>query len=240
MKADYEYIESSNRDGALKIKELRSDEQPREKALRHGMSSLSVPELLAIILGSGIKGCNVVELCRHLMRDSNNSLLMLERKELEELQLTRGLGEVKALKIKAAMELIKRYKDERCTRVRIKTADDIYDVMRLEIGNLDHEELWIVYVDRGNNIIRCVQHSKGVGGATVFDVKKALRKALLLDAHGMIMCHNHPSGNLVPSREDDMITLKCKDGAHQMDIRLLDHVIISSQGYYSYCMAGKL
>lgn len=222
------------------IKEMRADEQPREKAIQHGMSALSVPELLAVILGSGIKGCNVVELCRTIMRDSNNSLLDLERKEIEEIQLTRGLGPVKALKIKAAMELIKRYKEEKREKTQIRSSADIYESIKHEIANLDHEEIWIIYLDRANHIIRCVQHSKGVSTASVFDVKKALRKALFLDAQGLIMCHNHPSGQLVPSPQDDTITRKCAEASRQMDLRFLDHLIITTSGYYSYSDQGRL
>lgn len=222
------------------VKQMRADEQPREKAQRHGFSALSVPELLAIILGSGIKGCNVIELCRAIMADCNNSLLHLERKELEEIQLTKGLGPVKALKIKAAMELIKRYKEEKLDHTTIRSSKDIHELMKLEIANLDHEEIWFIYLDRANHVIKCVQHSKGVGAASLFDVKKALRKALLLDASGMAMCHNHPSGNLNPSPQDDAITRKCQSAANQMDFRFLDHLIITNGGFYSYADNGRL
>lgn len=235
-----ETLEETRVEYSPTVKQLRADEQPREKALRQGMQALSVPELLAVILGTGIKGCNVVELCRSIMRDADDSLLLLERKELEEIQLTRGLGPVKALKIKAVMELIKRYKEERREITKIKSSRDIYEAIRLEIANLDHEEIWIVYLDRGLNVIRCVQHSKGVGAASVFDLRKALRKALLLDAHCMALCHNHPSGNLTPSVQDDQITRRCKEGALQMDIRLVDHMIVTPGGYYSYSDQGRL
>lgn len=227
------------------IKQMEQDERPRERAINHGISSLTTAELLALILRTGQPGLPITHLCRQLMKDNDNSLLRLERRSRSELTLTKGIGEAKALQIEAMMEVMRRYQQEiidKATRRldQIQTAKSIHDRMRGRIANLDHEEVWILLLNRRNEVIKEFRLTSGSSVASVFDTKMILKRALLEDAQGIVMCHNHPSGTLRPSPQDDSITRKLHEACKTMDLRFLDHVIITIGGYYSYCEEGRL
>lgn len=225
----------------LTVKEMDADDQPREKALKYGIATLSTPDLWALILRTGLKGKPITDLCRDLMRDNNHSLYQLERKSLEEIMSTKGIGTTKGLQILAAMEITRRYNQEKIgEKYYIKTSQSIYDLMRSDIGNLPHEEIWIIYLGRRNDVIVKKRMTVGSATASIFDIKKIIKEALLLDAQGLVLCHNHPSGNLQPSGPDDQITRKTKEAAQLMDIRMIDHVIVCASGYYSYHDSGRL
>ncbi|MCM1291568.1 MAG: DNA repair protein RadC [Prevotella sp.] len=244
----YEPDELLNRDykrGAgektLTVKEFDSDSQPREKALRYGCGVLSIPELWAIILRTGTPGFPVTSLSRQLMALNDNRLHRLERRSRKELTQFRGIGETKAIQIEAVMELIRRYNGEGAAQQTvIKSAADVATLMRSRIGNLSHEQIWVLYLSRRNQVIseRCI--SAGSAVATVFDLKTLLKHALLEEAEGIILVHNHPSGNLMPSGADNKITQMCRKGAEALDLKLLDHVIVSAEGHYSYVDNGGL
>lgn len=227
------------------IKEMAAEERPRERAINHGIGSLTTAELLAIILRTGQPGLPITDLCRQLMNDNGNSLLRLERRTRNELTLTKGIGDAKALQIEAMMEIMRRYHHETIDKATrrldlIKSAQSIYDRMRYRIANLDHEEVWILLLNRRNEVIKEFRLTSGSSVASVFDTKMIIKRALLEDAQSIAMCHNHPSGNLRPSPQDDNITHKLAEACRAMDLRLLDHVIITVTGYYSYCEEGRL
>lgn len=227
------------------IKEMDQDERPRERAINHGIGSLTTAELLALILRTGQPGLPITDLCRQLMNDNDNSLLRLERRSRKELTLTKGIGDAKALQIEAMMEVMRRYQQETidmATRKldQIQTAKSIHERMRCRIANLDHEEVWIMLLNRRNEVIKEFRLTSGSSIASIFDTKMILKRALLEDAQGIVMCHNHPSGTLRPSPQDDGITRKLLESCKTMDLRFLDHVIITVGGYYSYCEEGRL
>ena len=227
------------------IKEMAKEERPRERAINHGIGSLTTAELLALILRTGQPGLPITDLCRQLMDDNDNSLLRLERRSRSELTLTKGIGDAKALQIEAMMEVMRRYQKEiidKATRRldQIKTAKCIHDRMRYRISNLDHEEVWILLLNRRNEVIKEFRLTSGSSIASVFDTKMIIKRALLEDAQGVVMCHNHPSGTLRPSPQDDNITRKLAEACKTMDLRMLDHVIITISGYYSYSEEGRI
>ena len=229
----------------LTVKEMAHDERPRERAIAYGIESLTTAELLAIILRTGQPGLPITDLCRQLMSDNDHSLLRLGRRSRNELMLTKGIGAAKALQVEAMMEIMKRYHRElidSSTRQldTIKAATSIYNRMRYRIANLCHEEVWILLLNRRNQVIKEFRLSTGSSIASVFDTKMIIKRALLENAEGLVMCHNHPSGNLRPSPQDDNITRKLHSACQTMDLRMLDHVIISVDGYYSYADEGRL
>lgn len=237
--------EDDNNTPVLTIKEMSKDERPRERAINHGIGTLTTAELLAIILRTGQPGLPITDLCRQLMGDNDNSLLRLARRTRNELMLTKGIGAAKALQIEAMMEIMKRYhleltEIENRTVQTIKTASSIYERMRYRIANLDHEEVWIILLNRRNQVIKEFQLTSGSSVASVFDIKMIIKRALLEGAEGLVMCHNHPSGNLRPSPQDDNITHKLNGACRTMDLRMLDHVIVSIDGFYSYSDNGRL
>ncbi len=225
----------------LTVKDMDPDDQPRERALKYGCNTLSTADLWAIILRTGLPGKPVTELCRDLMRSCGGSLFNLERMERARFMKVKGIGITKALQIEAVMELIRRYCRETVgNRIQITKSADIYDVMRHVTGNLPHEEIWALFLNRRNEVISKGLITQGSSVASVFDLKKILKEALLCDAEGVAMCHNHPSGNLRPSAQDDDITRKMQQGCKAMDLRFLDHVIITASGFYSYNDEARL
>lgn len=226
---------------SLTVKDLDPDDRPREKAVKYGCGVLSTPDLWAIILRTGMVGKPITELCRDLMRECDGKLGQLERLTREQILKVKGLGMAKVLQIEAVMELIRRYSRETIgERYQIKSSKEIFELMRTEIGNLPHEEIWALFLNRRNEVMYKMRITQGSAVASVFDIKKILKEALLRDAQGVAICHNHPSGNLKPSVQDDQITNKMKEGAATMDLRMLDHVIVTSAGFYSYADEGRL
>ena len=225
------------------IKEMAKDERPRERAINHGIGSLTTAELLAIILRTGQPGLPITDLCRQLMEDNDNSLIRLTRRSRKELMLTKGIGDAKALQLEAMVEVMHRYQHEVTHKecgIIIKNYTDIERRMRPHIANLDHEEVWIMLLNRRNEVIKEFRLTSGSSIASVFDTKMIIKRALLEDAQGIVMCHNHPSGNLHPSIQDDNITRKLSEACKAMDLRFIDHVILSIGGCYSYADKGRL
>lgn len=231
--------------GPLKIKDRSLEERPRERALAFGIDTLTTAELLAIILRTGQPGMPITELCRQLMNDNSNSLMQLERRSREELMLTKGIGQAKALEIEAMMEIMRRYERESILKAtakvnRISSSADIHNRMRYRLANLDHEEIWIILLNQRHEIIKEVRITSGSAVASVFDTKMVIKRALLENATALCMVHNHPSGNLQPSPQDDNITRKLHEACRILDIRMLDHVVVSTAGFYSYSDQGRL
>lgn len=224
------------------IKEFDPEEQPREKAARFGIASLTLPELLALILRTGVHGVNILDMARNLIRDNGGSLHSLARRTPKEMMATFGMGPTKALQVAAIMELAKRYFQEE-SRFRpevIRSSEDIYNIMRFDIANASQEQIWILTLNRRNAVIERHHLTTGSAIASIFDLKLALKLAILDEACGVVLCHNHPSGNLRPSTQDDSITRALKEGAARLDMRMIDHLIISAEGFYSYSDEGRL
>lgn len=225
----------------LTVKEFDEDDRPREKAARYGIQSLNNAELLAIILRAGIPGHPITEIARELMKQNDNKFLNLQRMSDEQLKTIPGIGPVKILELRVIMEIMARYHNETLgQRPRIKMSKDIYDVFRHVNANSPHEEMWALFLDHGNKVLGKFQVSVGSAKATLFDVKKILKEALLRSAEGVALCHNHPSGVLTPSGPDQAITDAFANACRTMDLRFLDHIIISTEGYYSFSDEGKL
>lgn len=224
----------------MTVKELDLEDRPREKAMKYGFQALNNAELLAIILKSGTPGRPITVIARELMKQNQNRFTFLERMDDKELLAIKGLGPVKILELRAALELMRRYSAERIgDRIQFRMASDIYEYMRYRIGNLPHEEMWALFIDNSNKLLSHMRVSEGSSVATVVDIKKILRRALSSNAQGIILCHNHPSGVLKPSGPDKSITLKCRDACAIMELRLIDHLIISTDGYYSFHDNGE-
>lgn len=225
------------------VKQMAEDERPRERAMLFGIGSLTTAELLAVILRTGMPGMPITDLCRQLMRDSENSLLRLERKTRKELMLTKGIGAAKALQIEAMMELMRRHGKEQNDaqgKPVFKSSHDIHEAIRHDIANLGHEEVWAIFINRRNQEITRCRVTSGSQTASVFDSHIILKRALLEEADGIVMCHNHPSGNLMPSTQDDNITHLLFEACRALQVRMLDHVIVTTRGYYSYRDEGRL
>lgn len=219
----------------LTVKEMSVDDRPRERALRYGISSLSTADLFAIILRVGTPGYPVTQLCRDMMRMNDGLLLNLERKTHEQLKMFKGVGESKALQIEAVMEIVRRYGNEKVgERPQIKSSTDIFNLMRHRIGNLPHEEMWVILLNNSNHVIGLQKVGEGGGTTVVADIKKMMKVAIVSYTQSIVICHNHPSGILIPSPQDDNITRKMKTACSACEMSLIDHVIVTSGGYYSY------
>jgi DNA repair protein RadC len=223
------------------IRNWASDDRPREKLLANGVNNLSNAELLAILLGSGTRETSAVELSRQLLQKADNNLAELGKYSVAELTKIKGIGEAKAVSIVAAFEIGKR----RCStdisdRLTITSSKDVYNYFHPIVADLVHEEFWALYLNRSNKIIEKYKLSQGGVSGTVTDIRLLLKRAIELLASSLIVCHNHPSGNINPSENDTAITNKIKAAASQMDIRLLDHVIIANNSYFSFTDEGIL
>ena len=217
------------------------EDRPREKMLKHGFASLSNAELVAILIGSGNLNETAVELSRRILSDFKNDLDQLGKSSVEKLKSYNGIGEAKAINILAALELGRRRqmagKNE---RVKIGTSEDAYQYIRFELSDLTHEEFWVVYLDRANNVIDKVKISQGGITGTVIDIRIILRQAIERLASSIILVHNHPSGNLDPSKNDVEITRKALEASKLLDIKVLDHIIIGGEKYASFADEGLI
>lgn len=221
---------------------MSPDELPREKMQKHGKNSLTDVELLAILLGSGIKGKPVLEFAREILSDNDNRLSVLAQKEVTELMRKyKGLGLAKATLLVAAMNFGQRAQaDMRFQKPQIKSSNDVYEYMRDKLENANHEEFWVIHLSRANRILSAEQISKGGIAQTAVDIKLIAKSAIDHLASGIILCHNHPSGNMVPSGPDDMLTRNIVEICKICDVKVLDHVIVGPTGYYSYQDNGRI
>lgn len=225
-----------------RICDLDDADKPREKALAHGIGSLSNAELLAIILGSGQQGKSVISLAQELLARCDQRLSQLARMTISELiRDVKGIGPAKAISLYAAIELGSRCQSALSeTEPQITSSDTIYQLMRSQLERLGHEEFWLLVLSQANRVRRKYRISQGGMAATVVDPKIIFKKAIDMQANAIVMVHNHPSGQCHPSPEDDRLTRKITDGASLLDIRVLDHVIVTPNGYFSYHDQGRL
>ncbi len=219
----------------LSIKELAVDDRPREKMLKKGAESLSNAELIAILIGSGNSKETAVDLAQRILNDNNNNLSELSLRKIPQLTRYNGIGEAKAISIAAAMEIGRRRSLEKAMeRPCIKSSTDAYETLRGTMEDLDHEEVWALYLNRANKVISRERISSGGIAASVIDVKLIMRQALTILASAIIVAHNHPSGSLNPSEQDKDSTRKIKKACEYLDIKLLDHIVIGKGEYYSF------
>jgi len=226
---------------SLKITDWAVEDRPREKLYQKGTSSLSDAELLAILIGSGTKSRSAVDLGRELLSMADNNLNSLGKLSISDLTKIRGIGNARAVTIAAALELGRRRKlAEMPEMPQIKCSRDVFDLVTPVLSDLSHEEFWILFLNRSNKVINRLKIRQGGISGTVTDVRMIMKKAIENLASGIIVCHNHPSGNLSPSESDTRITQKIKEAGNLMDIQLLDHLIISDKDYYSFADNGLL
>ena len=226
---------------SLKITDWAVEDRPREKLIQKGTSSLSDAELLAILISSGTKDKSAVDLGRELLGIVNNNLNSLGKLSISDLKKIHGIGTARAVTIAAALELGRRRKLSEIPDVQqIKCSKDVADIFHPLLSDLSHEEFWILFLNRSNKVINRMKLSQGGISGTVTDVRMVMKKAIEYLASGIIVCHNHPSGNINPSDSDSKITQKIKEAGTLMDIQLLDHLIISDKDYYSFADNGLL
>lgn len=225
----------------LNIKDWAAEDRPREKLLNKGARSLSDAELIAILIGSGNNEETAVELSRRILTSAENNLNDLGRKGIDYFMSFKGIGEAKAVSIAAALELGKRRKEAQVfNKNKISGSKDAADFFQPILADLNHEEFWIMLLNRGNKIIDTFMVSQGGISGTVIDVRLILKKALEKLASSLILCHNHPSGTMQASEADLKITSKIKNAAEIMDITVLDHLIIGQNAYFSFADEGIL
>ncbi len=225
----------------LNINQWAEEDRPREKMMMHGASTLSDAELLAILIGSGSAEDSAVELMRKVLNGYHNSLTELGKASVDELCAYKGIGPAKAITILAATELGRRRKEQETTeRKAVVSSRDIYHYFYPLMCDLPTEECWVLLLNQAYKVIDRVR--VGIGGlsATVVDVRVILREALLKRATAIALCHNHPSGSTRPSREDDRLTDEVNKASNLMNIRLIDHVILTDGQFYSYADEGRM
>jgi len=225
----------------LNIKALAEDDRPREKFSGLGRHAISDAELIAIILGSGNRNETAVQLARRMLSASNNNINALAKLTLSELKKFKGIGEVKAINIAAAFELGRRRKEsEPLQKTKITSSNVAYELLNKRLADLQHEEFWVLLLDRANQVSKEENLSKGGISGTVVDVRLICKMAVENNSSGVVIAHNHPSGQITPSEQDKMITKKLKEALMVFDISLLDHVIIGDRKYYSFSDDGLL
>lgn len=227
--------------GKLNINQWAEEDRPREKMMLHGAGALSNAELLAILIGSGSTDESAVELMRKVLADYRNSLSELGKSGVEELCRYKGIGPAKAITLLAASELGRRRKEEGALeRLQIRSSEDIYRLFYPLMCDLPVEECWVLLLNQAGKVIDRIRISQGGLASTAVDIRCVLREALVRRAVSMVLCHNHPSGNLRPSREDDRLTESLRQAAVTVNLRLLDHVIVTDGKYYSYADEGRI
>lgn len=232
---------STYNDDKIPIKFWEESERPREKMILHGANQLSDAELLAILIGSGNTNESAVALMLRILKDADNNLNQLARMGINGLLQYKGIGEAKAITIQAALELAGRRERNRVKdKVQVRSSNDIYKFFTHQLSDLPHEEFWVLYLNRSLRVLAKERLSVGGISGTVVDIRILLKRALELLSASIVLIHNHPSGNLNPSDEDRTLTRKIKEAAHMLDIRLNDHIIISTTGYYSFADAGLI
>jgi DNA repair protein RadC len=225
----------------IKITEWAPSDRPREKLIEKGAAALSDAELLAILIASGTKDKSAVDLGRELLSLAGNNLNTLGRLDLSDLKSLHGIGEAKAVTIAAALELGRRRKlAESPENGQIKSSADAFNIFHPLLSDLSHEEFWILFLNRSNKPINRMKVSQGGISGTVTDVRIIMKKAVENLASGLIVCHNHPSGNNNPSESDIQITQKIREAGSMLDVQLLDHIIIAGTAYYSFADNGLL
>ena len=223
------------------IKSWAEEDRPREKMLAKGKEALSNAELIAILIGSGNSKETAVDLSKRILHDSKDNLIELSRLSINDLMKYNGIGEAKAVTIAAALELGRRRRfSEALEKPSIKNSQIAYECFYAHLSDLDHEQFWIMLLNNANKVIKL--EKIGVGGmtGTTADPKKIFKSALENNATSVMLCHNHPSGNVIPSNADKQITNNLVKAGHFLEIKILDHIIIGNDNYFSFADEGLL
>lgn len=225
----------------VSIKHWAQDDQPREKLISKGKEALSDAELIAVLLRSGSQSQSAVELGRSLLNKADNNLIALSKMTVDDLMRFKGIGEAKAVSIIAALELgLRRRTAEVPQRKTVTSSHDAFDLLYANVADCIYEEFWILLLNQANRKISIEQISEGGQAGTVVDPKRVFKLALEQNAAGIILCHNHPSGNLNPSQADKDLTDKLVKAGKFLDIKVLDHLIIADESYFSFADQGLM
>lgn len=220
---------------SFSIKNWKEDDRPREKLVSKGKEVLSDAELIAILIGSGNRDESAVGLAKRIITHANNNLNELAKLSLNDLMQFKGIGEAKAVTIITALELGRRRRlEEALEKPKITSSKAVFEIMQPIIGELSHEEFWVLYLNNSNKISSKNQLSSGGITGTLVDVRLLFKKAVEISAVAVILCHNHPSGNLKPSKSDKDLTLKIQKAGEVLDVKVLDHLIITEKEYFSF------
>lgn len=225
----------------LTIKSWALDDRPREKLETKGKSVLSDAELIAILIATGNKEESAVDLSKRILMSVDCNINQLATLTLEDLTRFKGIGNAKAITIITALELGKRRHVESLIRKpKIISSNDVFKAIHLEIGELKHEEFWALYLDNSNSILDKLQLSRGGLTSTLVDVRVLFKRAIEVSSVAVIVCHNHPSGKIAPSESDKLLTDKIKESGEILDIKLIDHLIITQKDYFSFADQGLI
>ncbi len=225
----------------ITIKALAEDDRPREKMIALGRQALSDAELIAILLASGNKTETALELARRMLSENQNNINVLAKLSLNELKKYKGVGIVKAINISAAFELGRRRTDtEIIEKVKITTSEVAYQLFKKRLSDLPHEEFWLLILNRANQVTKEECISKGGISGTVVDIRLVCKSAIENNASSIVIAHNHPSGQIIPSDQDISITRKMKEALKLFDLKLLDHIIVGDGSYYSFSDNGMV
>ncbi len=223
------------------IKSWAEDDRPREKLLLKGRQALSDAELIAILIGSGTRDITAVDLAKEILKAYDHKLNQLGRVQIDDLKKFKGIGEAKAISILAALELGRRRREEAGHEMkRITSSKDAYEIMSAKLGDIDHEEFWILLLSRSHKVKDKICISRGGISGTVVDQRLVFKPAIEKLASAIILCHNHPSGTLHPSEQDKVLTKKLVTSAKMLEIPILDHLIYTDAGYYSFADEGLM
>ncbi|MDN3705933.1 DNA repair protein RadC [Myroides ceti] len=224
-----------NKNKKFSIKNWSQEDQPREKLMSKGTSALSNAELMAILIRSGSENQSAVDLCKRILEANDQKINLLAQQDIRTLKQFKGIGEAKAIIIIAALELGKRRRFEEAKAIpRVSSSKSVFEIMQPLIGDLKHEEFWMLMLNNDQRIIGKSQLSSGGLTSTIVDVRILFKRALEAMATSIILVHNHPSGQLKPSASDKEITHKIKEAGKVLDIKLLDHIIVTQHDYLSF------
>lgn len=217
------------------IKSWHVSDRPREKYKKLGGQKLTDAELLAIVIGNGFRGQSALSIAKTILAGVGHNLHLLFEMSLDHLQKHKGIGAVKAIKIKASLDLGHRALNTKPTKLKAVSSSGVaYDLLKPVLMGLTHEEFWVLYLNNSNVLIEMLVIGRGGFTATLVDIRLVLKQAIHLGAVGLIAAHNHPSGTLLPSSQDKALTLKLKNAATAIDMKLLDHLIIGRSEYFSF------
>ena len=223
------------------IKNWAIDDRPREKLLAKGASALSNSELLAILLNNGSRNKSAVELAREILKLGDDNLNELGKLSINDFKQVKGIGQAKSIIIAAALELGRRRQaSSSLEKIVVRSSSDIAQYLQASLKDYNYEVFAVVFLNRANKVNHFEIISKGGITGTVADPRIILKKALEEDATSIVLCHNHPSGSLQPSRADEELTKKIKEAANYLDIKVIDHIIVSEEGFYSFADEGIL
>ena len=223
------------------IKNWAIEDRPREKMLQKGREALSDAELIAILIGSGNSTETAVDLSRHILKDADDNLINLSQMSINELMCYNGIGEAKAVSIAAALELGRRRRfAEAAQQPLIRNSKDAFEHFYIRMSDIEHEQFWVMLLNPANKVIKIIKVSDGGINGTLADPKRIFKIALEYNASAITLCHNHPSGNLLPSDSDKTLTRNLINGGKLLEIKILDHIIVGINNYFSFADSGLI